>query len=314
VSRTRRSSDDAGTDRPATTGTEGLGAAGGEPAAPPPAPHPEADATPVPPPPPPPEPPADAAAGPPEIQSATPAAEPSPAPSSPLDVGPPPERAPEAPDEADGRPAGAHDADGDPTTAYGTGRLDDASADDRPDDRPGDRPDDASADDDDGRADDVPVVTEADVAAPAALDEGRDDEGRDEGPGDDVDLHAGPYTDAGDVGADDTDVDADDSDVDAGAVTAAPPPATVGSFVARGREDLQRRWDDVQVDFVDDPRRAVERADGLVGDVVDEIMRALATEREQLAGPWRDADAASTEDLRLTFQRYRSMFQRLLQT
>ena len=310
MSRTRRSRDEADTDRPATTGTEGLGAAGREPAAPPPDTPPGAGEASVPPPPPPPEPP--------------------PAPASPLDVGPPPERAPEPTGEADERPPEAPGADGDPTTAYGTGSVDDASTADAStaeDDRAADastddamtaddRADDATTADDD-RAAEAPVVTEADVAAPAALDEGRDDVGRDEGLGDDTDLHAAPdvYT-AGDADtAGDSGPAADAAgDVDAGAVTAAPPPATVGSFVARGRDDLQRRWDDVQVDFVDDPRRAVERADGLVGDVVDEIMRALATEREQLAGPWRDADAASTEDLRLTFQRYRSMFQRLLQT
>ena len=98
--------------------------------------------------------------------------------------------------------------------------------------------------------------------------------------------------------------------------TAGPPShdPDIGAPLVRGGDAFQGRWDDIQVDFVDDPRAAVERADGLVGDVVDEILRALATERERLAGPWRDNQGASTEDLRQAFQRYRGVFQRFLRT
>jgi hypothetical protein len=107
----------------------------------------------------------------------------------------------------------------------------------------------------------------------------------------------------------DGDLDEDDvADESAVALTAA------ATKLVTGGPAFHDRWDLIQVDFVDDPRQAVERADGLVGDVVDEIMRALATEREQLGGAWRDNSTASTEDLRLAFQRYRTVFQRLLQT
>jgi hypothetical protein len=196
------------------------------------------------------------------------------------------------------------DADGDPTTAYGAGRIDDdpsiaepvAGPDADPPlverDTGGDRDvrrdvvvdDEVAAttlpagappaqdrfdDDDDDDDDDRPVVTEADVAeSESALDD---------------DL-ASPDTLDTPEGA------------DVGAVVADPPPATVGSLVSSAAE-LQSRWDDAQVDFVDDPRQAVERADGLIGDVVDEIMRALATEREQLGGQFVISDEDSSDVL-----------------
>ncbi len=117
---------------------------------------------------------------------------------------------------------------------------------------------------------------------------------------------ASAVIDTDDDDHDDLEADEDDDDVEA--------VAGASTMLVTGGPAFEDRWEVVQVDFVDDPRQAVQRADALIGDVVDEIMRALATEREQLSGAWRDDESATTEDLRLAFQRYRTVFHRLLRT
>jgi hypothetical protein len=76
--------------------------------------------------------------------------------------------------------------------------------------------------------------------------------------------------------------------------------------------ELGRRWEAIQVTFVDDPRRAVEDADGLVANVMQQLADGFARERETLEGQWSRGEDVSTEDLRVALQRYRSFFQRLL--
>jgi hypothetical protein len=75
---------------------------------------------------------------------------------------------------------------------------------------------------------------------------------------------------------------------------------------------LSSRWESIQVTFVDDPRRAVEEADGLVAEVMQQLADGFARERENLEGQWTRGEDVSTEDLRVALQRYRSFFQRLL--
>jgi hypothetical protein len=77
-------------------------------------------------------------------------------------------------------------------------------------------------------------------------------------------------------------------------------------------DDLRGRWDDVQAEFVDDPRRAVQDAQNLVRDLVDELTETFRREREGLEGQWSTGGTADTEALRVTLQRYRSFFNRLL--
>jgi hypothetical protein len=72
------------------------------------------------------------------------------------------------------------------------------------------------------------------------------------------------------------------------------------------------RWESIQANFVDDPRRAVEEADGLVANVMQQLADGFARERENLEGQWSRGEDVSTEDLRVALQRYRSFFQRLL--
>ena len=76
--------------------------------------------------------------------------------------------------------------------------------------------------------------------------------------------------------------------------------------------ELGSRWEAIQVTFVDDPRRAVEEADGLVAQVMQQLADGFARERETLEGQWTRGEDVSTEDLRVALQRYRSFFQRLL--
>ena len=76
--------------------------------------------------------------------------------------------------------------------------------------------------------------------------------------------------------------------------------------------DLQARWNDIQTGFVDEPRSAVERADGLVASTMQQLAEAFSKERSKLEQQWDRGDNISTEDLRVAFQRYRSFFRRLL--
>lgn len=76
-------------------------------------------------------------------------------------------------------------------------------------------------------------------------------------------------------------------------------------------QDFRARWDATQIGFVDDPRQSVQQADELVAQVMTSLAQRFADERRQLETPMKD-EAASTENLRVALQHYRSFFQRLL--
>ncbi len=77
-------------------------------------------------------------------------------------------------------------------------------------------------------------------------------------------------------------------------------------------ESLRVRWQEIQTGFVDEPRRAVEQADGLVASAMKRLAEVFAEERSGLEKQWDRGDSVSTEDLRVALQRYRSFFDRLL--
>jgi hypothetical protein len=77
-------------------------------------------------------------------------------------------------------------------------------------------------------------------------------------------------------------------------------------------QELRNRWSGVQTAFVDEPRSAVEQADGLVAAAMKRLAEVFAEERSRLEQQWDRGDNVSTEDLRIALQRYRSFFQRLL--
>ncbi|MFY9791335.1 MAG: hypothetical protein WAJ99_09120 [Candidatus Sulfotelmatobacter sp.] len=83
-------------------------------------------------------------------------------------------------------------------------------------------------------------------------------------------------------------------------------------FPGNELEELRSRWSSVQTAFVDEPRRAVEQADGLVASAMKRLAEVFAEERSKLEKQWDRGDNVSTEDLRVALQRYRSFFRRLL--
>jgi hypothetical protein len=75
---------------------------------------------------------------------------------------------------------------------------------------------------------------------------------------------------------------------------------------------FRERWVEVQGAFVDEPRKAVERADALVAEVMKRMAEVFARERTGLEQQWDRGDRVTTEDLRIALQRYRTFFDRLL--
>jgi hypothetical protein len=87
--------------------------------------------------------------------------------------------------------------------------------------------------------------------------------------------------------------------------------ARAALFSEQEGQEFRSRWDRIQIAFVDEPRRAVEDADNLVATTMSRLAEVFSEERKRLEGQWDKGDA-STEDLRLLLQMYRSFFNRLL--
>jgi hypothetical protein len=83
-------------------------------------------------------------------------------------------------------------------------------------------------------------------------------------------------------------------------------------LVADDSQQFRTRWSEIQTGFVDEPRRAVEQADGLVAELMKRLAEGFANERATLEKHWHEGNDVSTEDLRQALQRYRSFFDRLL--
>jgi len=75
---------------------------------------------------------------------------------------------------------------------------------------------------------------------------------------------------------------------------------------------FRSRWNEIQVRFVDEPRASVQKADGLVAEMMERLTQMFSEERTRLESQWERGDDVSTEDLRIALQRYRSFFERLL--
>ena len=83
-------------------------------------------------------------------------------------------------------------------------------------------------------------------------------------------------------------------------------------FAGEQAEEFRNRWSEIQTSFVDEPRRAVEQADGLVAEVMQRLARMFADERSSLEQQWDRQGETDTEALRQALRRYRSFFDRLL--
>jgi hypothetical protein len=108
----------------------------------------------------------------------------------------------------------------------------------------------------------------------------------------------------------------------AGAHTGGSVDHTGGFFQGSATEKLRDRWQGIQIDFVDDPRHAVEQADTLLEQVAAQLTDSIATRRRELRVRWNydgtgsaAADSGSpTEELRTSLQDYRRLLNRLLET
>lgn len=83
-------------------------------------------------------------------------------------------------------------------------------------------------------------------------------------------------------------------------------------FAEQEASGYRNRWLEVQTEFVDDPRQAVQRADALVAELMQQLAETFASERSDLEQQWAKGGEVSTEDLRISLRRYRSFFDRLL--
>jgi len=86
----------------------------------------------------------------------------------------------------------------------------------------------------------------------------------------------------------------------------------VGLLNLDDSEQFRTRWNEVQGQFVDEPRSAVQQADALVSEVIEKITRMFASEHSLLEGQWKQGNEVSTEELRKALQHYRSFFNRLV--
>lgn len=83
-------------------------------------------------------------------------------------------------------------------------------------------------------------------------------------------------------------------------------------FDTDATEKFRTRWLAIQSKFVDDPGDSVKQADQLVNDLIESMTRNFADRRGTLEKQWNGGAKASTEDLRIALQHYRSFFERLL--
>jgi hypothetical protein len=83
-------------------------------------------------------------------------------------------------------------------------------------------------------------------------------------------------------------------------------------FPPQETQELRDHWHSIQAGFVDEPRKAVEAADGLVASAMKRLAEIFASERDRLEAQWDRGDDVNTEDLRIALRRYRSFFDRLL--
>lgn len=77
-------------------------------------------------------------------------------------------------------------------------------------------------------------------------------------------------------------------------------------------EKFRTQWLNIQSKFVDNPHESVREADELVENVLKSVTMGFHHRRTALEKQWKSGDDISTEDLRLSLQRYRSFFDRLL--
>lgn len=84
-------------------------------------------------------------------------------------------------------------------------------------------------------------------------------------------------------------------------------------FASDERRGLESRWNDIQAQFVDEPRASVEEANALVEELMNRLVSMFSEQRARLEQQWDRGEDVTTEDLRVALRRYRSFFGRLLE-
>jgi len=74
--------------------------------------------------------------------------------------------------------------------------------------------------------------------------------------------------------------------------------------------DFERRWESVQGEFVDDPRRAVAQAGSLVSDLLERMRSNLSKRGSELDR--EGSGDPDTEAMRIELRQYKSVFRALL--
>jgi hypothetical protein len=82
-------------------------------------------------------------------------------------------------------------------------------------------------------------------------------------------------------------------------------------IAAEDADRMRQRWQQLQLRFIDDPSGTADEAQRLVGEVVQILSAALASQRDALED-WRSAASGDTEIFRAAVMRYRDFFDRLL--
>ena len=225
-------------------------------------------------------------------------------------------QADEVVDVRDVRDPDLADADADPAPAHLVDVDDDATAHDAPEAHlsGGDTDRETAAGDLDARGSDPdlePEPLQPEPLGPEPLGPepvGVDEDDLDEDDLDEVDLEE---VELDEPGPDPAPAPTSDVEPDAEPDVAPEPVGASAGFMA-DTSVLRERWESVQVGFVDDPRHAVEEADDMVAAAVSELQAQIDRQRDELGGPWRGDDAASTDALLAAFQGYRDLFDRVL--
>lgn len=76
-------------------------------------------------------------------------------------------------------------------------------------------------------------------------------------------------------------------------------------------DDLRRRWDAIQLRFVDDPPAVAADAKALVAETIGSLQSALS-QRERELDEWSGVASTDTEELRQLVSRYRRLFESLI--
>ncbi len=83
-------------------------------------------------------------------------------------------------------------------------------------------------------------------------------------------------------------------------------------FTREDVEDLQSRWNTIQVQFIDSPCSAVEQGEALLAETLERIKQVMSDRQNSLGKKWLNNDNISTEELRTALLNYRAFLNWLL--